>query len=73
MLSSSSYGRTAVCVTSVSGLVFDSAATLAGSSMIIASSVGIDLSVNQSSNVGTCSGWGATTLAVVVGRALRFS
>ena len=73
MSSSSLYGRTAVHVTGVSGLVLDPAATLSGSLTIMASSVGIDLSVNQLSNVGTCSGWGATTLAVVVECALCFS
>ena len=73
MSSSSSYGRTAVCVTGVSGLVLDPVVTLAGLSTIMASSVGIDMSVNRLSNVGTCSGWGATTLAVVVERALHFS
>ena len=70
---SSSYNRTAVCLTGVNGLVLDSAATLAGSLMIIASSSRIDLPVNCLNNVGTCSGWGATTLAVVAERDLHFS
>ena len=73
MSSSSLYSRTAIHVTGVSGLVFDSVVTLAGSSTIIALSVGIDLSVNRLRNVGTCSGWGATTLAIVVGCALHVS
>ena len=72
MSSSSLYGRTAIHVTGVSGLVFDSAAVLAGSLMTIALSSGIDLSVNHLSNVGTCSGWGATTLAVVAECDLHF-
>ena len=73
MSSLSSYSRTAVCLTGVSGLVLDSAAVLAGSLTIIALSSGIDLSVNCLSSVGTCSGWGATTFAVVAERNLCFS
>ena len=73
MSSLSSYGRTAVFLTGVDGLVCDSAATLAGSSTIIASSSGNDLSVNHLSKVGTCTGWGATTLAVVAKHNLCFS
>ena len=73
MSSSSSYSRMAIHVTGVSGLVFDPVATLAGSSTIMALSVGIDLSVNWLSNVVICSEWGATTLAIVVERTLRFS
>ena len=67
----SSYSRTAVLLTSVSGCGFSSVATLAGLSTIMPSSGWVDFSVNQLSKVSTCLGWGVTTLAVMVECDLR--
>ena len=65
MPSSLLYGRTVILLTGVNGWVLGSATTLTGSLMIISLSDWVDLSINRSSKVGTCSGWGATTFAVV--------
>ena len=67
------YSSIAIVLTGVNGHVFGSAVTLTGSLMIILSSGWVDLSINWSSKVGTCSGWGATTFAVVTECALCFS
>ena len=64
--SSSSYSITVVLLTSVTGHGFGSAVTLTGLLTIMALSGWVDFSVNRSSKVGACLGWGATTLVVVV-------
>ena len=65
MSPSSSYGRTAVLLTEVIGQELDSVVLLAGSSITIASLGWSDLSVTGLSDVGSCSGCGATTFGVV--------
>ena len=69
----SSYGRTAVLLTSVNGLVLGPAIALAGLLTIIASLARIDLSVNCLSSFETCLGCEATVFADVVERDLCFS
>ena len=73
MSSSSAYNSIAIVLTGVNGQVFGSAVILAGSLTIILSSGWVDLSVNQSRYVDICSGWGATTFAVVTECTLHFS
>ena len=68
----SSYSRTAILLTGVNGLVLGPAIALTGSSTIIASSAGIDLSINHSSSLGPCSGCGATVFTIVIQHDLQF-
>ena len=71
ILSSLSYSRTAILLTGVTSHGFGSAVTLAGLLTIMALSGWVNFSVNWLSKVGTHSGWGPTTLAVVVECNLR--